>query len=204
MLCDYRKLVPRATGYFKVLRSCDFPSAGYAGDSVGDRARTNGSWCRDLLRRKWPTGGTFAFRPKRVSAAMPALQATKNSVRPENTEVPIIREIMVATKMSSRFRCPFRFGSLQFSKPCGAAGGDPCASSPTGGFPKERAASLASPPLRPALVGRVVPILVGLAAMSADGSARHSPPMAPQSFRLALDQEIAPPFRKAGTCGKHS
>jgi len=71
-------------------------------------------------------------------------------------------------------------------------------------LPKEHAASLASPPLRPALVGRVVPILVGLAAMSADGSARHSPPMAPQSFRLALDQEIAPPFRKAGSCGKHS
>jgi hypothetical protein len=54
------------------------------------------------------------------------------------------------------------------------------------------------------LVGRVVPILVGLVAMSADGSARHSPPMAPQSFRLALDQEIAPPSRKTGGCGEHS
>src|SRR6266478_266184 len=75
--CDYRKLGPRATGFFKVLRSCDFPSAGYAGDSVGDRAGTNRSRCRDLLRRQWPTGGAFAFRPKRVSAAMPALQTTK-------------------------------------------------------------------------------------------------------------------------------
>jgi hypothetical protein len=54
-------------------------------------------------------------------------------------------------------------------------------------FPKERATSLAPPPLRPALVGCVVPILVRLAAMSADGSARHGPPLAPPSFRLALD-----------------
>src|SRR5207249_154479 len=57
------------------------------------------------------------------------------------------------------------------------------------GFSKERAASLAPPPVRPALVGRVVPILVRLAAMSADGSARHGPPLAPQSFRMALDQK---------------
>src|SRR5207302_8594258 len=35
---------------------------------------------RDLLRREWPTGRTFAFRPKRVSAALPALQATKRRV----------------------------------------------------------------------------------------------------------------------------
>jgi hypothetical protein len=36
------------------------------------------------------------------------------------------------------FRRPFRFGSLQFSNPCGPAGGDPRASSPTCGSPKER------------------------------------------------------------------
>src|SRR5271157_1516039 len=90
------------------------------------------------------------------------------------------------------FRRPFRFSSLQFSNPCCPAGGDPRASPPTCGFPKERAASLAPPSLRPALVGCVVPILVRLAAMSADGSARHGPPLAPQSFRLALDQGIAP------------
>jgi hypothetical protein len=47
-------------------------------------------------------------------------------------------------------------------------------------------------------------MLVRLAAMSADGSARHRTPLAPQSFRLALDQEIAPPFRKARSCGEHS
>src|SRR5207244_7462469 len=40
----------------------------------------SGVGVRDLLRREWPTGGTFAFRPKRVSAAMPALQATKRRV----------------------------------------------------------------------------------------------------------------------------
>jgi hypothetical protein len=46
---------------------------------------------------------------------------------------------------------------------------DPRASSPTCGFSKECAASLAPPPLRPALVGCVVPILVRLAAMPANG-----------------------------------
>jgi putative transposase len=40
--------------------------------------------------------------------------------------------------------------------------------------------------------------------MSADGSARHGPPLAPQSFRLALDQEIAPPSRKARSGSEHS
>jgi len=39
-----------------------------------------------------------------------------------------------------------------------------------------------------------------LAAMSADGSARHGAPLAPQSFRLALDKEIAPPSRTARSC----
>jgi len=73
------------------------------------------------------------------------------------------------------FRRPFCFGSLQFSNPCGPAGGDPRASSPTCGSPKERPASLALPPLRPILVGCVVAILVRLAAMSADGSARRLP-----------------------------
>src|SRR5437588_9066864 len=92
----------------------------------------------------------------------------ENSVQSEKTEVPIIREIMVATTMSSVF---VRFGSLQFPNPCGLADGDPRPSSPTDGFPKELPASLAPPPRRPALVGCVVSILVRLAAMSADGSA---------------------------------
>src|SRR5262249_39840196 len=37
-----------------------------------------------------------------------------------------------------------------------------------------------------------------------DGSARHRSPLAPQSFRLALDHEIAPPSRKARSSGEHS
>src|SRR5271166_463173 len=95
------------------------------------------------------------------------------------------------------FRRPFCSGSLQFSNPCCPAGGDPRAASPTCGFAKERAASLAPPLLQPVVVGCAVPILVRLAAMSADGSARHGPPLAPQSFHLALDAEVAPPSRKA-------
>ena len=102
--------------------------------------------------------------------------ATENPIPSENTEVLFIREIMVAT-MSSLFALL----ALQFSNPCCPAGGDPRASS-TCGLPKERAASLAPPPLRPILVGCVVPILVRLAATSRDGSARHGPPLAPPNF----------------------
>src|SRR6202051_5168111 len=40
------------------------------------------------------------------------------------------------------FCCPFRFGHLQFSIPCRAAGGDPRASSSTRGFPEECTAAL--------------------------------------------------------------
>jgi hypothetical protein len=98
----------------------------------------------------------------------------------------------------------FRFDSLHFSNPCCPTGGDPRASSPTCSFPKERAASLAPPPLRPALMGCVVPMLVRLAAVSRDGSARHRSPLAPPSFRLALDQKIAPPSRQARSYGEHS
>jgi hypothetical protein len=61
------------------------------------------------------------------------------------------------------FRRPFRSGSLQFSNPSRPAGGDPRASSPTRSFPKERAASLALPALRPALVGFVIAMVAGLA-----------------------------------------
>ena len=61
------------------------------------------------------------------------------------------------------FRRPFRFCHLQFSNPYRPAGGDPRASSPTRGFPKERAAALAPPALRPALVGLALAIVARLA-----------------------------------------
>ena|SRR5437588_427130 len=95
----------------------------------------------------------------------------ENSVQSEKTEVPIIREIMVATTMSSVFVALFALVASSFQTPCGLADGDPRPSSLTDGFPKELPASLAPPPRRPAVVGCVVSILVRLAAMSADGSA---------------------------------
>src|ERR1700723_64654 len=61
------------------------------------------------------------------------------------------------------FGCPFRFCRLQFSNPYRPAGGDPRASSPTRGFPKERAAALAPPALRPALVGLALAMVARLA-----------------------------------------
>jgi integrase len=61
------------------------------------------------------------------------------------------------------FRRPFRFCRLQLSNPYRPAGGDPRASSPTRGFPKERSAALAPPALRPALVGLTLAMVARLA-----------------------------------------
>jgi hypothetical protein len=61
------------------------------------------------------------------------------------------------------FRRPFRFCRLQFSNPYRPAGGDPRASSPTRGFPKERSAALAPPALRPALVDLALAMVARLA-----------------------------------------
>jgi len=68
----------------------------------------------------------------------------------------------------------------------------------------QKNAPLAPPPLRPVRMGAVVPILAQLAAMSTHGSARHGGSLAPQSFRLALDQEVPPPSGKARSGGEHS
>ena len=87
-------------------------------------------------------------------------------------------------------RRPFRSGSLQFSNPSRPAGGDPRASSPTRSFPKERAASLALPALRPALVGFVIAMVARLAPWSAHRSPRYGYCLAPQSFRVVLDAKI--------------
>ena len=61
------------------------------------------------------------------------------------------------------FRRPFRFCHLRFSNPYRPAGGDPRASSPTRGFPKERSAALAPPAVRPALVGLALAMVARLA-----------------------------------------
>jgi hypothetical protein len=59
-----------------------------------------------------------------------------------------------------------------------------------------RAASLAPEAFRPRVMGSVVAILVGLAAMSADGPTRHGHRLASESFRLVLDMEVAAPVGK--------
>src|SRR6202041_1262729 len=61
------------------------------------------------------------------------------------------------------FRRLFLTRRLQFSNPYRPAGGDPRASSPTRGFPKERASSFAPPALRPALVGLALAMVARLA-----------------------------------------
>ena len=93
---------------------------------------------------------------------------TENSVRSENTGVPTIREIMVATTMSSLFVALFAFVASSFRT-------------------------------RAALQTEILALRHQLAVFqkNAPGRLRHRPPLAPPSFRLALDQEIAPPSRKA-------
>jgi len=54
------------------------------------------------------------------------------------------------------------------------------------------------------VVGSVVAILVGLAPVPVDGSARYGHPLAPESFRLVLDKEIAAPPGKTGRGGGDS
>jgi hypothetical protein len=127
---------------------------------------------------------------------------TENSVRSENTGVPAIREIMVATTMSTLFVALFALIASNFRTRAALQAEIFALRHQLGVFQKN--APLAPPPMRPALVGCVVPILVRLAAMSRDGSARHRSPLAPPSFRLALDQKIAPPSRQARSCGEHS
>jgi hypothetical protein len=126
------------------------------------------------------------------------------SVRSENTGVPIIREILVATTMSSLFVALFTLLASSFRTRAALQVEVLALRHQLAVFQKNAPASLAPPPLRSAQLGCIVPILVRLAAMSADGSARHSHPLAPPSLGLALDQEIAPPSWKARSCGQHS
>jgi len=90
------------------------------------------------------------------------------------------------------FRRPFLAGRLQLSNPCRPAGRDPCASSPTHRSPKERAASSATPALRPILVDRALAMVARLALQSAHRSPRYGDRLASQSFRVVLDAEITP------------
>ena len=124
---------------------------------------------------------------------------TENSVRSENTGVPTIREIIVATTMSSLFVAFFALIASTFRTRAALQAEILALRYQLAVFQKNGPRRL-----RPAFVGFVVPILVRLAAMSRDGSARHGHPLAPQSFRLALDQKIAPPSRQARSCGQHS
>src|SRR3984893_19352252 len=88
------------------------------------------------------------------------------------------------------FCCPFRFGHLQFSNPCRAAGGDPRASSSTRGFPEERTAAFAPPAVRPAFVGLAVTMVARWAPESTHRSPRYSDRLAPYGLCLVLAAEV--------------
>jgi hypothetical protein len=144
------------------------------------------------------------FRGDLILALEPVNQTpvhTENSVRSENTGVPTIREIMVDTTMSSLFVAFFALIASTFRTRAALQAEILALRHQLAVLQKNAPRRLR---LRPAVVGCVVPMLVRLATMSRDGSARHRPPLAPPSFRLALDQEIPPPSRKARSCGQHS
>jgi len=110
-----------------------------------------------------------ALRMKLVSNI--ELWLPKTPVPSENTEVPIVREIMIATTMSSLFVALFALIVSTFRTRAALQTEILALRSPTCGLSKQRAASLAPPTCRPAVVDCVVPILVRLAAMSSLGSA---------------------------------
>ncbi len=110
-----------------------------------------------------------------------------NSVLSENKEVPIIREIMVATTMSSLLVALFALVASSFRTRAGLQGESLALRHQLAVLQKN-----APRRLRLHRCDRLLWVVLSrfwfrLAAMSADGSARHGPPLAPQSFRLALD-----------------
>ena len=128
---------------------------------------------------------------------------TENSVRSENTGVPIIREILVATTMSSLFVAFFTLIVSTFRTRAALQAEILALRHQLAVFQKNAPRRLRLHRCD-RLLCCVVPMLVRLAAMSRDGSARHRSPLASPSFRLALDQKIAPPSRQARSCGEHS
>ena len=93
----------------------------------------------------------------------------ENSVRSENTRVLIIREIMVATTMSSLFVALFALLASSFRTRAALQAEILALRHQLAVFQKNAPRRFAAAPRRPVLMGCVVPILVWLAAMSADG-----------------------------------
>jgi hypothetical protein len=115
---------------------------------------------------------------------------TKDSVRSENTGVPAIREIMLATYDELFFRRPFRFSSLQFRTRAALQAEILVLS-------HQLAVCQKNVPrrLRFHCCDRLLWVACtdsGPAGGDVSNSAtRHRPLLAPPSFRLALDPEIA-------------
>jgi len=128
---------------------------------------------------------------------------TENSVPSENTEVPIIREIMAVTTMSSLFVAVFALVVSTFRTRAALQTENQRFVTNLRFFKTTRRVACAST-VATGCCGLCCPILVRLAAMSSHGPARHGPALAPQSFCLALDEEIATPSWKAGNSGKPS
>jgi hypothetical protein len=129
---------------------------------------------------------------------------TEDSVRSENTGGSTIREIMVATAMSSLFVALFVLVASRF-RIRAALQAEILA------LRHQLAVCQKNAPRRLRLhrCDRLLWVVLyrfwsGWRRCLEIVRPRHRPPLAPPSFRLALDQEIPPPSRKARSCGQHS
>ena len=129
---------------------------------------------------------------------------TENSVRYENAGVPTIREIMVATTMGSLFVALFALVASSFRTRADLQ-------AEILALRHQLAVCQKNAPRRLRLhrCDRLLWVVLyrfwsGWRRCLEIVRPRHRPPLAPPSFRLALDQEIPPPSRKARSCGQHS
>ena len=129
---------------------------------------------------------------------------TEASVRSENAEVTIIRAIMVATTMSSLFVALFALVTSSFRTRASLQ-------AEILALRHQLAVFQNNAPRRLRLHRCDRFLWVVLYRFWSDWrrclhmvQPGTGPPMAPQSFCLALDQGIAPPSRKTGGCSEHS
>ena len=127
--------------------------------SPGVASRPNGEK-QQMKRRRYQYGCLTKKNNTHSDDVWLSLPKTPSELKPQRFRA-FVRSLCDHDELT--FRRSFRFCRLQFSKPCRPAGGDPRASSPNRGYPKERATALTPPRLRPVLVGLALAMVTRLA-----------------------------------------
>ena len=170
--------------------------ANYRGHSGGIQNRRG--------REEWNLAGGNALSGWYWNIKGEPVRIPKTPSESENTGVPTIREIIVATTMSSLFVAFFALIAATFRTRAALQAEILALRHQLAAFQKNRPCRLRLHRFDRLLWVVLYRCWAKLATMSRDGSARHGSPLAPPSFRLALDQKIAPPSRQARSCGQHS